>query len=288
MSNFDFTSIAHILADQSQSKAEDHDNAGSSKTKQDDIRRRLRFFCEKLFESLSVMSLKENFKGIDGSLFLGDKKALLEKFDLFFQKLVPSENTFSNFIDCILQKSANDTDDIRFEVQAHAEKVVWDKFVYMDLLTEYEDENVTFIVEHKKQMFYLFCLFNRFAKQIPGENTILLLNSKRANYIVKRFDNSETVIERTTTDLNLRQFLEIFFSEEILNPLLQNIKAMYSEFVKDVIKEAEVICRVVPMINRHSITSFSSSLYSIQNCLFINGIYIYIHKFDNIKFNQVK
>ena len=96
MSNFDFTSIGHILADQTQSKADDHDNAGSSKTKQDDIRRRLRFFCEKLFESLSVMSLKENFKGIDGSLFLGDKKALLEKFDLFFQNLVPSENTFSN------------------------------------------------------------------------------------------------------------------------------------------------------------------------------------------------
>ena len=277
MSNFDFTSIGHILADQTQSKAEDHDNAGSSKTKQDDIRRGLRFFCEKLFESLSVMSLKENFKGIDGSLFLGDKKALLEKFDLFFQNLVPSENTFSNFIDCILQKSANDTDDIRFEVQAHAEKVVWDKFVYMDLLTEYEDENVTFIVEHKKQMFYLFCLFNRFAKQIPGGNTTLLLNSKRANYIFKRFDNSETVIDRTTTDLNLRQFLEIFFSEDILNPLLENIKAMYSEFVKDVIKEAVVICRVVPMINRHSITSFSSSLYSIQNCLFINAIYIHTY-----------
>ena len=270
MSNFDFTSIGHILTEPKNSK---HTVDGSKilpKNSIDLIKSRLRTFCEKLFETLSVMSLKESFKGIDGSLFLGDKKALLEKFDLFFQNLVPSIDTFSKFIDCILQKSADDTDDIRFEVQNHVEKVVWNKFVYMDLLSKYGDEYVTLIVENKKVLYYLFCLFNRFAtKANPGENPgSILLNSKRANFIFKKLDNSETVINKCKDDLNLEGFLKIFFAEDIVKQLFVNIKAVFNEYVKDLIKDELATCRVVPMMNRQSLTSFSSSLYSMQNCLF--------------------
>ena len=273
MSNFDFTSIGHIL----RKTNEFPDDCDSNRTESDvkdveKIKQKLKYFCEKLFETLSVISLKESFKGINGNFFLGDKKALLEKYDLFFQNLVPSVDTFSKYIDCILKKSTDDTDDIRFEVQSHAEKVVWDKFVYMELLTKYGDDLVTFLVEHKKDLFYLFCLFNRFASDgVPssGKNALPVLNMKwGGEFIFKKLDNSEAILNKPRKDLCLQEFLEIFFKDDILSKLFDNIKSLYNEYVKDLIKEEIVTCRVVPMVNRKSVTSFSSSLYSLENCLF--------------------
>ena len=272
MSNYDFTSIGHILMKNKVTGASDGNGTEPNIDDVDKIKQKLRYFCEKLFETLSVISLKESFKGINGSIFLGDKKALLEKYDLFFQNLVPSVDTFSKFIDCILKKSTDDTDDIRFEVQNHAEKVVWDKFVYMELLTKYGDDHVTFLVEHKKDLFYLFCLFNRFANggiQSSEGDSLHLLNMKRGGgFIFKKLDNSETILSKPRKDVCLQEFLEMFFSEEILSKMMNNIKLLYNEYVKDLIKEEIVTCRVVPMVNRKSITSFSSSLYSLENCLF--------------------
>ena len=272
MSNYDFTSIGHILMKNKVTGDSDGNDTDPNIDDVDKIKQKLRYFCEKLFETLSVISLKESFKGINGSIFLGDKKALLEKYDLFFQNLVPSVDTFSKFIDCILKKSTDDTDDIRFEVQNHAEKVVWDKFVYMELLTKYGDDHVTFLVEHKKDLFYLFCLFNRFANggiQSSEGDSLHLLNMKRGGgFIFKKLDNSETILSKPRKDVCLQEFLEMFFSEEILSKMMNNIKLLYNEYVKDLIKEEIVTCRVVPMVNRKSITSFSSSLYSLENCLF--------------------
>ena len=273
MSNFDFTSIGHILI-QPNKESEVQNDTTTHQNNVDLIKKRLRNFCEKLFETLSVMSLKESFKGINGSLFLGDNKALLEKFDLFFQNLVPSVDTFSKFIDCILKKSADDTDDIRFEVQNHTEKVVWDKFVYLDLLRRYGDEHVTFLVEHKKDLFHLFCLFNRFANDVPEKNSPPLLSSRHGNFIFKKLDSNETVINKPKIDINLHEFLELFRSEKILIQVLGNIKTLYNEYVKDLIKEELATCRVVPMKNRQSITSFSSSLYSMENCLFNMKLFV--------------
>ena len=273
MSNFDFTSIGHILRKNNE-LVEACDGIGKDSGADDveKIKKKLRYFCEKLFETLSVMSLKESFKGINGSLFLGDKKALLEKYDLFFQNLAPSVDTFSKFIDCILKKSTDDTDDIRFEVQNHAEKVVWNKFVYMELLTKYGDDHVTFLVEHKKELFYLFCLFNRFAndeKRTKEGDLLSVLNMKRGGgFIFKKLDNNETILKKPIKDICLQEFLEMFFSEDILSKLISTIKSLYNEYVKDLIKEEIVTCRVVPMFNRKSITSFSSSLYSLENCMF--------------------
>ena len=273
MSNFDFTSIGHILRkNNALAEACNGYGIGSYIDDGEKIKQKLRYFCEKLFETLSVMSLKESYKGINGSLFLGDKKALLEKYDLFFQNLVPSVDTFSKFIDCILKKSTDDTDDIRFDVQNHAEKVVWDKFVYMELLTKYGDDHVTFIVEHKKELFYLFCLFNRFAndEKRTSDGTLLsVLNMKRGGgFIFKKLDNSETILKKPMKDICLQDFLEMFFSKDILSKLINTIKNLYNEYVKDLIKEETVTCRVVPMFNRKSVTSFSSSLYSLENCMF--------------------
>lgn len=273
MSNFDFTSIGHILRKNNAFSDDCNSNSTESHVKDvEKIKQKLRYFCEKLFETLSVISLKESFKGINGNFFLGDKKALLEKYDLFFQNLVPSVDTFSKYIDCILKKSTDDTDDIRFEVQSHAEKVVWDKFVYMELLTKYGDDLVTFLVEHKKDLFYLFCLFNRFASdgaQSSGKNALPVLNMKwGGEFIFKKLDSSESILNKPRKDICLQEFLVIFFKDDILCKLLDNIKSLYNEYVKDLIKEEIVTCRVVPMVNRKSVTSFSSSLYSLENCLF--------------------
>ena len=269
MGNFDFTSIGHILFPTYNAKKY-NDDTPPDNNNLDMVKTKLRTFCEKLFETLSVMSLKETFKGIDGSLFLGDKKLLMEKFDLFFQNLKPSVDTFSKFIDCILKKSADDTDDIRFEVQNYAEKVVWDKFVYMDLLTKFEDAKLTFLVEHKKELYYLFAIFNRFAKGAPEQHYPPVLNSQRADFIFKKLDKSETIFCKSKDDITFEKFLELFFSDEILTRVLSNVKALFNEYVKDLIKDELVTCRVVSMMNRHSVTSMKSSLYNMENCLFRN------------------
>ena len=268
MSNTHFMSIGHVINPSNKLKQLGVDHLEVDKKHAEEIKARLRNFCEKLFEMLSVLYLKADFQNTDEGLFLGDKKLLMEKFDLFFQNLQPTIDTFTKFIDCILKKSSDDTDGIRFELQNQVEKVVWDKFVYMDLLSKYEDEKLTFLVEHKKDLYNLFCLFNRFTVGLYRKNIPLILNKQRANFLLQKLDPSRTLGFEYEKDVDFEDFMENLFSPDVLNKIIKNLKKLYNEYVKDLIRDEMITCRVVSMINRHSLTTVASSLYNMENCLF--------------------
>ena len=169
MSKVYFMSIGHLLQPHCQL------TDGQSQEKEDDIKSKLRHLCEKLFEMLSVKYLKESTQKNLSSPFLSDKKTMVDNFDLFFGNLKPSIETFPKFIDCILKKTASDVDEFRWEIQDCVEKVVWDQFVYKDFVSKYEEEKLNFLVEHKKYLYHLFCVFNRFTTGLNNNKNIIRL-----------------------------------------------------------------------------------------------------------------
>lgn len=90
----EFSSIGHLLEDC---------------TEVEEKKRRLRSFCNKMFNSMETI---DDHK----SLLVDDAPMLMEKFDSVFDKVEPSPAQFAKFIQCILIKGENEIKD-RFQHQ---------------------------------------------------------------------------------------------------------------------------------------------------------------------------
>ena len=256
-----YHSVSHILA--SDSKPE------------------LRSFCDKMFNHLDTDHDHRD-------LVVLESVSAMENFDVFFGKVSISVSSFKRFMDCLIVKPKGELDDTEHKVELFVEHMVWNFKVFNDLVLKSPAEDS--IIENRNVLFKLFCLFNRFSS-----GNCLTIDAKNANFILKKLKLSVADLEDSLLDFYDFQHLVLTSGSFVANRDAKSpyclLDGLYKLYVKDILKEDLVKCKVIPILNGKSISNRKSSFYNSEQSNLLGHIFfplLFDSKFAHSKTESIQ